>query len=132
MATRFSPEKKLMILIVDDININCELLELLLDDIAVLDIANTGEDAVLKTLHNNYDLVLLDICLGPGMDGLQVLSEIRSQPRNTSLPVIAVTGSATEFEREDFLEKGFSEFVSKPVSKKELLFAIKKVLDSHD
>jgi len=131
MTTRFSPEKKLRILIVDDININCELLELLLDDIAVLEIANTGEDAVLKTLCNNYDLVLLDICLGPGMDGLEVLSEIRSQPGNISLPIIAVTGSATEFEREDFLEKGFSEFVSKPVSKKELLFTIEKVLDSH-
>lgn len=130
MTTRFSPEKKLRILIVDDININCELLELLLDDIGVLDIANTGEDAVLKTLYTHYDIVLLDICLGPGMDGLEVLSEIRSQPGNINLPIIAVTGSATEFEREDFMEKGFSEFVSKPVSKKELLFAIEEVLDS--
>ena len=123
-----SPEKKPRILIVDDMDINCDLLVFYLQQIASLDIAYTGEAAVIKAAQNSYDLILLDICLGSGIDGFEVLQEIRSQASNVDLPVIAITGSATEFERDDFLEKGFTEFLPKPVSKQELLNLIGKVL----
>ncbi len=125
-----SSEKKPHILIVDDIAINCELLVFYLQEIATLEIANEGESAVRKASQNNFDLILLDISLGYGMDGFDVLNEVRMQEHNRKIPVIAVTGSATELDREDFLEKGFTEFISKPVSKKELISAISKVLQN--
>lgn len=123
-----SGRENLSILIVDDIHINCELLVFFLNEIAHLDIAYDGASAVKKTATNNYHLILLDISLGRGMDGFDVLSEIRKQEHNKNIPIIAVTGSATELDRADFLEKGFTEFLAKPVSKKDLLTAIEQVL----
>ncbi len=127
-----SSVKKMRILIVDDLDINCDLLVYFLKEIASLDIANNGEVAVTKANQNRYDLILLDICLGSGLDGFEVLKEIRSQACNSNLPIIAVTGSAAEFDTETFLEKGFSDFLPKPVSKKELLNAIAKVINENE
>lgn len=121
-------KEKPSILIVDDLAINCELLTFFLQDMALFDIAYDGVSAVQKASENDYDLVLLDISLGPGMDGFDVLNEIRMQQHNRNIPIVAVTGSATEFDRRDFMEKGFTEFLSKPVSKKELLAMIQHVL----
>lgn len=121
-------KEKLNILIVDDIAINCELLTFFLQDMALLGIAYDGESAVRKASENKYDLILLDISLGQGMDGFDVLDEIRKQQHNKTNPIIAVTGSATEFDRHDFMKRGFTEFLSKPVSKKELIAMIQQVL----
>jgi len=121
------PEPKLNILIVDDIDVNCDLLNYFLSGVASLDMATSGEEAISKTARKRYDLVLLDICLGPGIDGVEVMTRMTSQPGNDQLKIIAVTGSATEFERDDFLEKGFTEFLPKPVSKSELFSCLRKV-----
>ena len=120
--------EKPIILIVDDIHINCELLIFFLKEIAHLDVAYEGESAIQKAAMNNYDVILLDISLGRGLDGFDVLNEIRKQEHNRDIPIIAVTGSATEFDKSEFLEKGFTEFLAKPVSKNDLLAAIEKVL----
>ena len=128
METLSLDERKLRVLIVDDNKINCDLLMFYLCDIASLDIVYNGEDAVTKACQNRYDLILLDICLGSGIDGFEVLKRIRLLTSNYNLPIIAVTGSALEFEKEEFLDKGFSEFLPKPVSKKDLKDAIGKVI----
>jgi two-component system cell cycle response regulator DivK len=65
-------------------------------------------------------LVLLDIGL-PGMDGLEVLAELRSDHKLKHIPVIAVTASAMVGDRERFLEAGCDDYLSKPVQVKELL-----------
>jgi CheY-like chemotaxis protein len=128
MQAEFFTEKTLRILVVDDIEINCELLEHLLRDIASLDIAYSGETALVKVCQNTYDVILLDISLGMGMDGFEVLQEIKSQGRNKNTPVIAVTGSVTESYLGEFLIKGFKGFLSKPFTKQELMDAINKTI----
>lgn len=121
MTRKIRKTNRLYILVVDDIQINCDLLEFYLRDIARLDFALDGETALQKTMKNSYDAVLLDISLGCGIDGFEVLRRIRRQKGNRKIAVIAVTGSATEFDKDQFLEMGFYEFLPKPVSKKDLL-----------
>lgn len=68
------------------------------------------------------DLVLLDISL-PGMDGVQVLSKIRSEEDLKHLPVIALTAHAMVGDREKYLSSGFNDYVTKPITDETLLFA---------
>lgn len=65
-------------------------------------------------------LILLDIGL-PGMDGLEVIAELKSDEKLKDIPVIAVTASAMVGDRERFLAAGCDDYLSKPVQVKELL-----------
>lgn len=68
------------------------------------------------------DLVLLDISL-PGMDGMQVLAELRADSELATIPVIALTAHAMRGDRERLLEHGFDAYVAKPILEEEDLFA---------
>ncbi|MBI4538017.1 MAG: response regulator [Gemmatimonadetes bacterium] len=68
------------------------------------------------------DLVLLDISLVE-MDGLEVLRQIRGDPRLHDLPVIALTGHARVGDREAFLTAGFDGYLAKPIVDREHLLA---------
>lgn len=65
-------------------------------------------------------LILLDIGL-PGMDGLEVLRQIKRDVRLREIPVIAITASAMRGDRERFLDAGCSDYISKPIQAMELL-----------
>jgi two-component system cell cycle response regulator DivK len=65
-------------------------------------------------------LVLLDIGL-PGMDGLELLSRIKADTGLRGIPVIAVTASAMQGDRERFLEAGCDDYISKPIQVMELI-----------
>lgn len=60
------------------------------------------------------DLVLMDISL-PGMDGQEVLAQLKKDPACRTLPVIALTAHAMRGDRERFLEAGFDEYITKPI-----------------
>ncbi|MCX6287137.1 MAG: response regulator [Bacteroidetes bacterium] len=128
MQTVSFTENHLRILIVDDNEINCDLLVYHLREMASSDIANSGEAAIAKARQNRYDLILLDISLGIGMNGVEVLNEMKVHGSNKNTPVIAVTGSVTESDQKEFLTAGFNGFLSKPFSKQELMDAIKSVI----
>ena len=128
MKTESFTENTLRVLVVDDNEINCDLLEIYLRKVASTDIAYTGETAVAKTRQEMYDLILLDIRLGKGMDGVEVLQEIKVQENNKHTPVIAVTAYATESDQGEFLAKGFNGFLPKPFTKQELMDAIKMTI----
>jgi two-component system cell cycle response regulator DivK len=65
-------------------------------------------------------LILLDIGL-PGMDGLEVVAELKSDADVKDIPVIAVTASAMVGDRERFLAAGCDDYLSKPVQVMELI-----------
>lgn len=66
------------------------------------------------------ELLLIDISL-PGMNGAQLLREIRNMPRYQSIPAIAITAHAMEEDRQRFLEAGFDDYISKPIVEEETL-----------
>ena len=86
--------------------------------------ARNGIDALKKARSVLPDLILLDLVL-PELDGFAVCETLRRDPATSSKPVIVVTGLSSELSRLAGMECGASDYVSKPVSPKELVSKIK-------
>jgi two-component system sensor histidine kinase/response regulator len=115
------------ILVVEDDEINLEfLLAVLSPTNAKLISSTTGEDAVsVCEINNNLDIVLMDIRL-PQMNGYEAFEKIRKI--HPSLPVIAQTAFAMTEDATRCLEFGFDDYIPKPISRKNLLSMINKLL----
>lgn len=118
------------IAVVEDNADNTLLVRVLLEDTyRVLEFDN-GFTALEELPGAEADLVLLDISL-PGMDGMEVLSRMRTDARLKDIPVIALTAHAAPADREKFIAAGFSDYVTKPiVDERVLLLAIERLLGS--
>ena len=92
-------------------------------------IASNGAEAILKAEENNPDLILMDIQM-PVMDGLEAMRRLRADPRFISTPIIALTALAMTGDRERCIEAGATDYMSKPVSLKELTEKIGQLLQS--
>ena len=73
-----------------------------------------GPEALRLLKTQVPDIIFLDISL-PGIDGIEVLHQIRQDHRLRHLPVVAVTAHAMFGDRERFLNAGFDDYVSKPI-----------------
>ena len=113
------------ILIIDDDQELGEMLkEFLSDDHLAVSIRLSGEDGLQALRENSYDLLILDIML-PGMNGLDVLKELR---RNNDIPVIMLTARGDDIDRILGLEFGADDYLSKPFNPRELLARIKAIM----
>jgi DNA-binding response OmpR family regulator len=83
-----------------------------------------GDTGLEIALTQNPDLVLLDLNL-PGMDGLDVASELRKQK---DIPIIMITARVEETDRLEGFDSGADDYVSKPFSPRELIARVKAVL----
>ena len=112
------PKLKGKVLLVEDSKPIQDLLKLIIEKVGVeLDIVDNGREAVKTVSESHYDLVFMDIQL-PIMDGLTAMKELIQQ--GYKQPVIAMTANAMKKNRDDCNEAGFSNFISKPVDRKEL------------
>ncbi|MBX9951700.1 MAG: response regulator transcription factor [Candidatus Obscuribacterales bacterium] len=91
----------------------------------VTDLATTGEDALLLLSQYPYDLIILDINL-PGKDGLCVCKEFRDSGGNT--PILMLTGKDTVKEKEEGLDTGADDYLTKPFDTRELGARIRALL----
>jgi two-component system, cell cycle response regulator DivK len=89
--------------------------------------AITAEDGLVLARSQHPALVLLDIQL-PGMDGFAALRELRADPITKGTPVMAVTASAMERDRQKILEAGFDGYMTKPIQVKEFAKEIRTML----
>jgi PAS domain S-box-containing protein len=121
-------EKHLKILLVEDNLLNVEVVELFLKKYWDISSVNNGEDAISSAKQSNYDLFLIDINLGHGMDGIEVLNRIKQIHSYQKTPSIAITGYASEKYKKLFLEHGFTNYLAKPFGKNELIDLIKDVV----
>lgn len=108
------------IAVVEDNPDNRLLVQAILDGTYEVVEYEDGPSALLGLRGACPDLVLLDISL-PGMDGVEVLREIRDDPALAPLPVIALTAHAMAGDRERFLAAGFDAYLSKPIVDDDLL-----------
>jgi len=80
-----------------------------------IDTCQSGKEALSLVQKNDYDLVLMDHMM-PDMDGIETMAAIRALgDRFAGIPVVALTANAISGMKEMFLEKGFDDFLSKPV-----------------
>jgi len=90
-----------------------------------VDISNDGEDAVDKTIVNEYDLIILDIML-PKKSGIEVLEELREWEDQT--PVLFLTARDSIEDKVKGLNLGADDYLTKPFAFEELLARIKTIL----
>jgi DNA-binding NtrC family response regulator len=90
-------------------------------------IAYTGEEGIAEFQANGADVILLDMTL-PEMHGAQVLHEIRAT--NPGVPVIIITGEASDDLRHQCELLGVQEYLSKPPDYDAMLAAIERSLDA--
>jgi DNA-binding response OmpR family regulator len=113
-----------VLLIDDDVRL-FELLAAYLGQNGVdLEHARDGPRGLRALADQTYDAVLLDGMM-PGMDGLEVLQQIRGRSR---IPVLMLTARGDETDRVVGLELGADDYVSKPFSSRELLARLRAVL----
>ncbi|MES2798284.1 MAG: response regulator [Bacteroidota bacterium] len=92
--------------------------------------AKNGEE-VLKLLQTkDFDVILLDINM-PVMDGMECIKTIRAMKdeKLANIPVIAITGNARNYTKEDFDEAGFNEMLAKPLNFDQLVSTVKSLVD---
>jgi two-component system cell cycle response regulator DivK len=89
--------------------------------------AMTGEDGIRIAAERLPDLVLMDIQL-PGINGIEALKVLRQNPATAAIPVIAVTASVMQQDRNQITEAGFDAYIGKPLNLKEFLEAVKTML----
>ena len=116
-------EQKVMI-VDDDKNI-CELLRLYFEKEGFKTaIANDGQTALDISKTEKPDLILLDIMM-PGLDGWQVLREIR---KYSEVPIIMLSAKGETFDKVLGLELGADDYIVKPFDSKEVVARVKAVL----
>jgi signal transduction histidine kinase/CheY-like chemotaxis protein len=111
------------LLVVDDISTNLKVAEGLLTPYrAQVDTCLSGIQAIEMVKRKNYDLVFMDHMM-PEMDGVEATAYIRSWEAELeaqgvvrfAVPIVALTANAVMGMREMFIEKGFSDFLAKPI-----------------
>ncbi|MDF1654912.1 MAG: response regulator [Coxiellaceae bacterium] len=80
-----------------------------------VELARTGASALSMSKHKRYDLVLMDIGL-PDIDGIEVVRRIRYQQPCANVPIVALTGHMTAELKQNCLNAGMQDTLSKPVS----------------
>ena len=73
-----------------------------------------GLEAVERCRHQDYDLVLMDVHM-PEMDGLVATRTIRQMPRHKDLPIVAMTASVLQDERDACMAAGMNAHLAKPI-----------------
>ena len=89
--------------------------------------AENGIDALKAAKKESPSLIVLDIML-PGMQGLEVLRELKKRPESQNIPVILLTAKSEELDKVLGLELGADDYVTKPFSPRELVARVKAVL----
>jgi PAS domain S-box-containing protein len=120
--------KDASILIVDDQESNIILLEELLRGNGYQHVSSTMDPTSVSGLHNDnrYDLILLDLLM-PGMDGFQVMEELKINVANDYLPILVLTAQPDHKLRA--LSAGAKDFISKPFDFIEVKTRIRNMLE---
>lgn len=85
-----------------------------------------GETALKAVLEDPPDVMILDVMLG-GIDGFEVLRQLRADQRAASLPVIMLTAKGQREDREQALKAGANIFITKPFSNAEVIDAVEQL-----
>jgi CheY-like chemotaxis protein/signal transduction histidine kinase len=125
IPANFSEKYPLRILVAEDNHVNQKWIKKILSKIGYsCEIAENGKDVLEMVSHENFDLILMDVQM-PEMDGLEASRMIRVcleiQP-----VIIAMTANVMQGDREDCIQAGMNDYISKPVELPILLKTLEK------
>ena len=89
--------------------------------------ARTAEEG-LKVAHaQTPQLILMDIQL-PGMNGIEALKALRAEPRTAGIPIVAITASVMQSDRQEIMSAGFDGFIEKPITVRSFMDVVEAAL----
>lgn len=122
------------ILIVEDNKANQMVIQQILKKMGYYDadVAANGYEAIKCTQEKIYDAILMDIQL-PELNGIETTQIIREKEKNTGqhIPIIALTARALKEDREQCLESGMDDYISKPIDTKKLSSTLKEIFNEN-
>lgn len=116
------------VLYIEDDSINWEIVNMFLKGYYHVDTVSESSGAMEKIQANKYAVILLDISLGKGTNGLELAREIKKVKSYIDVPIIAVTAHALREDENRILKGACTHYVAKPFTKKTLLDTLKKAL----
>ncbi len=90
--------------------------------------ARDGQTALTLARHEHPDLIVLDLMLPGGLDGLDVCRRLRQDPGLADVPIIMLTARIEETDRLIGLELGADDYITKPFSPREVVARVRAVL----
>lgn len=115
------------ILVVDDEESLCEILQFNLEvEGYEVDVAYSAEEALERDVAS-YDLLLLDVMMG-AMSGFRMAQELKRNPATASVPIIFCTARDSEDDTVAGLNLGADDYISKPFSLREVIARVRSVL----
>ena len=90
--------------------------------------AADGQEALEKAIASKVDLFLLDLQM-PKLDGFSLVRLLRERPEFAYVPIVALTASAMQGDRERALAAGFSAYIAKPVSLSTLRSEVARLIE---
>ncbi len=120
--------ENLKILIADDNQQNCELLEAYLADEGYeIVMAGDGQEALTSVEESHPDLLLLDIMM-PKLSGYEVCQRLKQNETTRAIPILMVTALNEMGDIEKAVNAGCDDFLTKPVNRLELITRVKSML----
>ena len=112
------------VLVADDSASNREFLRTILEHAGwTVEEADDGMAAVAMAVAAPPDVILLDVHM-PGADGYEALRQMRARPELAVTPIFAITAYAMEGDEERGLAAGFTGYLTKPLTRRQLLAAL--------
>jgi DNA-binding response OmpR family regulator len=90
--------------------------------------ANSGAECLKLVLENEVDVILLDLMM-PAMDGFEVVRALRDNPETADIPVIMITARDDLDARAEGMRLGVSDFLAKPVFRRQLASRVRAQLE---
>jgi len=115
------------VLVVENDDASKDIIKLFLKDLCHVECTDSGEKAYKMVNENNYDIILMDINLGKGMNGTEATKEIRKIETYKNTPIVAITGFAMRGDKDEFLKAGCTHYLAKPFSRDKIVKLIKQI-----
>lgn len=122
-------DEKPNLLLVEDDPENQKVIRAILRRTYDVDICDSDKTFYEKIETKRYDIILMDISLRGDKDGLQLTSELRSNPKYSRIPIVALTAHAFQKDKDNAYKSGVDLFLTKPVQSKYLLQSLCETLE---
>ena len=129
-AELFPEQEKYSVLLVEDDEVTIKLTAKILKEYYNVESAVNGLEAIEKAKKKVHDIILMDINLSKGIDGIETLRKIRKLPGYEKTPAVALTAYVLPGDMEEFLAGGCTHYLDKPFTRNQLLTLISDIIGS--
>ena len=119
-------KKDRLVLLVEDDSINQETIKRFIENSYNTLITDSSDEAIEILRKNKIDIILMDISIKGSRNGLELTKELKASKEYSHIAVIAVTAHAFDQDKQNALEAGCDDYISKPFTKESLLDMIAK------